>query len=246
MSHETPDIEFRDHGPVDENLAYTHAAILNGALDKMATLGDAMPGRLTRPFRRDSVEDIGLSIRNTAKKAGRKFEEIQEVVEANRRQGQVLTYLFDYSEASSYDPGVVGQALGDLYDIRGVLASENIARVIKDVYNRDQIDRPQLTTFHVFDSLSPVLQPPGKAVRRALEYLGFDKPIATDPLFQANKEWDEAGNLKTHATITPKFEMPDGHTDQGHRSITAHYSQDGPDVAVSVIVAVQALKGQDG
>ena len=239
MAHEGDDIRFAEPDPVDEAFAYAHAGIIHEALDRVTDLETSLPLALFRPFRGNQVEAATQRIQNTRQKAGREFDEIERVVAANRHQGEVLSYLFNYSPGE-YDPRVVAQAFGDL-DFQGETASWDIQEMVRSTYSRQPSDKLQRVTFHVFDSLSAEPQPPGKSVRRALDWLGFNTPIAADPQFNRNRRRDASGNTETYATIFPQIDVGDGPVDQDRLSLTAHYGQNGPDVAMSVVVAIQPL-----
>jgi hypothetical protein len=240
MSHEGDAISFARPGLVDEALAYAHADVIHAALGRVADIEASMPPALLRPFKGGEVDTAKHRIGNTRKKAGREFDDIEAVVGANRQQAQVLAYLFDYSPSGEYDPFVVAQALGDL-DFRGETASWDIQQMIGGAYHSEQTAEPQVVTFDIFNSLSAEPQPPGKAVRRALDILGFNAPINLDPQFRANKRRDSSGNARTHATVFPKIETGDGLVDQDQRFLTAYYSQQDPDVSISVTVSVKAV-----
>jgi hypothetical protein len=247
MAHEEfPDIQFATPDAVDEAFAYEHADIIHGALERITELRDSLPSRLLRPFKRDAVEEVEQKIRHTAIKAGRAFDDVEQVVGRNRQQGRVLTAFFDHS------PDLYG-INADQHQILSPKEMDYCSKArwaIFEAYDKPQSEQPHVTTFHLFDSLSGEPQPSGEGVLEVLSRSHLSKAEISGELSR-NKAEHSPDEVSTQATVFPMLHIPGGShasgwdypdqdIDQDERSVTVRYRRRGLDVVVSVDIAIAA------
>jgi DNA-binding phage protein len=245
MAHEFPDIPFTRHGPVDEAFAYEHADVIHGALEKITDLQDTLPAWPLRLFKRDVVGEVDQKIRHAAVKAGREFDERERVVGENRHESRMLRAFFDYfPELDDVSAEQYKELTHEEHEY-----SMRTRLEVRRAYGREQSAKLQTVRFDLFDSLSPEPQPTSKSVLSVLDALHL-YPVVINGQLSRNREYASSDEAETHATVFPKLHVPGGShasgwdypdqdLDQHQRSLTVHYSQSGPDVAVSVVVAIQ-------
>ncbi|HTB48652.1 MAG TPA: hypothetical protein VK712_01070 [Verrucomicrobiae bacterium] len=226
MSHEKVQFESRQPGPVDEAIAYEQAHLVQAALGRIEALEGSRPSLFQR-FRTAKVADIDEKIAAEQLETADRLDDIQDVIEANRRQNQIIS-LFLGSALSQYRAGhPLYRELGEAE----VMDKERIVQAASSTCRKVESGKV-LELIQLFSSSQPTPQPSGPTILHAIRELGLYYPLAKDKQLQGQDQGAQAGSTNTTRQIRV---MPLGLSRPLY--MTVNYSEHQSDINVSMVVS---------